>query len=217
MNKDGILGILRHVLTTFGGGLATKGYLDESSVGEIVGAIIVLIGAAWSIIEKRKKAKISAGSISLLAIACASFALVGCQTTNTAGRALATASITAKEAVKGWLIYVETSGQVTPEQEAQVEVAYERFLVAKHIAVSAYSAAVKAGDLSVYDRALDGLNQSRDDLLRLIDELSKPKPKPQAATGRTVYGMPLELYEVVTVPGRLNKEQSEYLNKILNQ
>lgn len=202
MNRDTILGLLRHILTAAGGGLVAKGAVDESAMMDIVGGVILIAGAVWSIIDKRSRASkvstggLTPGSASLLLLF-ASLAFVGCQTTNTAGRALATASMTAKEAVKGWLIYVETSGQVAPEQEAQVEVAYERFLIAKHIAVSAYSAAVKAGDLSVYDRALDGLNQSKADLLRLIDELSKPKPKPQAYTP---IPMPLPGWQTTEIP-----------------
>ncbi len=54
MNKESVLGVLRHILT-FGGGLAvSKGYLDEASSVELVGAAITIIGVAWSIIQKKK-------------------------------------------------------------------------------------------------------------------------------------------------------------------
>lgn len=54
MTKDAILGFVRHILT-FGGGFAVQSGLttqDEITVG--VGAVVTLIGLAWSIIQKRK-------------------------------------------------------------------------------------------------------------------------------------------------------------------
>ena len=57
MSKESVLGVLRHILT-FGGGLAvSKGYIDEASSVELVGAAITIIGVAWSIIEKKKKSE----------------------------------------------------------------------------------------------------------------------------------------------------------------
>lgn len=52
-----VLGLIRHLLTMGGGALVTKGYLDESALPEIVGAILTLIGAAWSIAHKRQIAQ----------------------------------------------------------------------------------------------------------------------------------------------------------------
>lgn len=54
MNKDTILGIIRHVFTFIGGIVVAKGYMDDASYLELSGAIITLIGAVWSVIEKRK-------------------------------------------------------------------------------------------------------------------------------------------------------------------
>ena len=52
MNKDQILGIVRHVLT-FGGGVAVgKGWVDEATMTAIVGALVTLAGAIWSIRSK---------------------------------------------------------------------------------------------------------------------------------------------------------------------
>lgn len=54
MNKDQVLGIIRHALTFVGGILLTKGLIDEGMVTEIVGGTVTLVGAVWSIITKTK-------------------------------------------------------------------------------------------------------------------------------------------------------------------
>ena len=54
LTQQQVLGIVRHILTFGGGILVTKGLLDEGMVAEISGAVITLIGAIWSIIEKNK-------------------------------------------------------------------------------------------------------------------------------------------------------------------
>jgi hypothetical protein len=55
MNKDQILGVVRHTLTFLGGFLVVKGYLDESLLNELIGGTIALAGTIWSIIDKNKK------------------------------------------------------------------------------------------------------------------------------------------------------------------
>ena len=54
MNKDQVIGIVRHSLTFLGGIIVTKGMIEESTLMEIIGSISTLIGAIWSIIEKTK-------------------------------------------------------------------------------------------------------------------------------------------------------------------
>lgn len=56
MNKDTILGIIRHVLTFAGGILIAKGVADDATVTELIGGIITVIGAVWSILSKKKPA-----------------------------------------------------------------------------------------------------------------------------------------------------------------
>ncbi|MEQ9634593.1 MAG: hypothetical protein RLW68_00765 [Devosia marina] len=51
-----ISGVIRHVLTTFGGGLIGSGLIGDNEIGLIAGAVATLIGVAWSIVEKRLKA-----------------------------------------------------------------------------------------------------------------------------------------------------------------
>lgn len=54
-NFDQVSGLIRHALTTLGGYFAAKGFVDEGMVTEVVGAIMVLIGAAWSWGAKKPK------------------------------------------------------------------------------------------------------------------------------------------------------------------
>lgn len=57
MNKEQILGIVRHVLTVVGGALVAKGFIDESVLLEGVGLITSIIGFVWSFKAKRDAAK----------------------------------------------------------------------------------------------------------------------------------------------------------------
>ena len=54
MKKEQVLGILRHSLTFLGGLLVMKGVVDETTATEIIGGVITLVGAVWSVIEKTK-------------------------------------------------------------------------------------------------------------------------------------------------------------------
>jgi len=55
MSKDQIFGLVRHVLTFFGGLFVVKGYIDESLLNELIGGAITLAGTIWSIVDKNKK------------------------------------------------------------------------------------------------------------------------------------------------------------------
>lgn len=52
MNREQILGILRHVLTAVGMIIAVKGYTDEATVTTIIGAIMTAVSGVWSIFDK---------------------------------------------------------------------------------------------------------------------------------------------------------------------
>jgi hypothetical protein len=43
----------RHILTTLGGVLVSKGLIESSMVEPLVGALLVIGGVVWSIIQKR--------------------------------------------------------------------------------------------------------------------------------------------------------------------
>jgi hypothetical protein len=55
LTKEQVLGIVRHSLTFIGGIIVMKGIADEATVTEIVGGIVTLTGAIWSIISKISK------------------------------------------------------------------------------------------------------------------------------------------------------------------
>jgi hypothetical protein len=53
MNKEKILGVVRHTLTFVGGLLVMKGIVDEAMTSEIIGGIMTLTGTIWSIFDKK--------------------------------------------------------------------------------------------------------------------------------------------------------------------
>lgn len=53
MNKEQVLGLLRHVLTFAGGYIVTKGLIDESLYTELIGGVMALVGTVWSIVSKK--------------------------------------------------------------------------------------------------------------------------------------------------------------------
>lgn len=55
LTKEQVLGIVRHTLTFIGGIIVMKGFADETTITEIVGGIVTLTGAIWSIIAKTSK------------------------------------------------------------------------------------------------------------------------------------------------------------------
>lgn len=57
MNKDIILGLTRHVLTSLGSLLVAKGISDTTGVEAAAGALVTLIGFTWSALSKRPNAE----------------------------------------------------------------------------------------------------------------------------------------------------------------
>jgi len=53
LSKEQILGIVRHALTFIGGIVVMKGFVDETMVTEIIGGVMTLVGAVWSVIDKK--------------------------------------------------------------------------------------------------------------------------------------------------------------------
>lgn len=56
MTKDAILGLVRHVLTFGAGWLVAQNFVTASGAETAVGAIVALVGVAWSIFDKKKRA-----------------------------------------------------------------------------------------------------------------------------------------------------------------
>lgn len=57
MDKTVVGGIARTVLVGAGGFLVGKGWIDAATLDQVVGALIVIGGAVWSIIQKKSAAK----------------------------------------------------------------------------------------------------------------------------------------------------------------
>lgn len=53
LTKEQIMGIIRHGLTFIGGIVVMKGIVDESTMTEVIGGAMTLVGAIWSIIDKQ--------------------------------------------------------------------------------------------------------------------------------------------------------------------
>lgn len=53
MNKEQILGIIRHLFTFIGGILVLRGTLDEALAEQIAGGLVTLIGTVWSVFTKK--------------------------------------------------------------------------------------------------------------------------------------------------------------------
>jgi len=51
--QEKVLGIIRHILTFAGGFVVAKGFIDDSSLQEIIGALSTLIGSVWSVAAKK--------------------------------------------------------------------------------------------------------------------------------------------------------------------
>ncbi len=51
-----VLGVARHILTALGGSLVAAGWLPGTDLDTAIGAIVTLIGIAWSAYEKRQLA-----------------------------------------------------------------------------------------------------------------------------------------------------------------
>ena len=54
MNKDQVLGLVRHCLTFLGGILVAKGLATDAMSAELVGSTMSLVGIVWSIVSKKK-------------------------------------------------------------------------------------------------------------------------------------------------------------------
>lgn len=200
--KETILGLVRHVLTTIGGGLVTKGTLDEEMLSQVVGAIIALIGVGWSVWQKRQARKQGAGSgeqgagttDNILAresaakaaertwmlLAVVGLVLTGCATQNAAGRLLATTAITVDSSMQGWGEYVR-SGQASEADEVVVRGLYARYQVCFRAAKEIYQQG--AGSTEPFDgaqgrqweEAAEALRNSRQVLINAVNALMARK------------------------------------------
>jgi len=67
LTKDQTFGVARHILTTLGGSIVAKGWIDESMMVEAVGLLIGIMGFIWSFAAKKESQSLdvlsSCGSI----------------------------------------------------------------------------------------------------------------------------------------------------------
>lgn len=52
VNKEQVMGLVRHALTFVGGCMVANGILTDAMSADIVGACMALIGTIWSLIVK---------------------------------------------------------------------------------------------------------------------------------------------------------------------
>lgn len=55
MTAEQLAGVARTVLATVGGILVSKGYVDNATMTAVVGAVVTLGTAGWSVYAKRAK------------------------------------------------------------------------------------------------------------------------------------------------------------------
>ena len=54
--KNQVLGLIRHTLTFVGGIIVAKGLVDDVMFQEILGGVMTLVGAIWSVASKKSAA-----------------------------------------------------------------------------------------------------------------------------------------------------------------
>ena len=55
MNKETILGFIRHILTFGGGFIVAQGHVDITQLETAIGAIVTLAGIVWSAFDKKTR------------------------------------------------------------------------------------------------------------------------------------------------------------------
>ena len=53
LSREQVMGIIRHSLTFLGGLAVAKGYTDDGTVTQIIGSVVTLVGAVWSVLAKK--------------------------------------------------------------------------------------------------------------------------------------------------------------------
>ncbi len=56
MSQEEILGIVRHILTSAGGAIVAHGYISTTGWEQVVGGLVAVVGAVWSVLQKRNQA-----------------------------------------------------------------------------------------------------------------------------------------------------------------
>lgn len=174
MNRDEILGIIRHALTFFGGIITTHGIADKETVGVIIGAIITVVGGVWSIYDKRTRNSDGtsiAGAVAFLLIPVLIFGGMGCKSTPATQvyKVSSAADISATTALAVWDSYL-ASHEVPPEKELIVKAAYDKYKAAQIAVLDAAIAFKQSGDAGrpALDSAIAAAGASLGNLIGLL-------------------------------------------------
>ena len=53
--KLGLMSVLRTVLVAVGSFAVTKGWIDDATMQQVVGGLVVILTAVWGFLDKREK------------------------------------------------------------------------------------------------------------------------------------------------------------------
>ena len=53
MNKEQVMGLIRHTLTFVGGIIIAHGVASETLTTDLIGGLMTVIGSVWSIVSKK--------------------------------------------------------------------------------------------------------------------------------------------------------------------
>ena len=180
MNKDIILGIIRHMLTLGGGALITRGYASNTDVEQLAGALMTVFGVLWSIWQKRSAAGAAAQNIAgKVGILCAALVItaLGCKTTPevTAYRSIGSIAATVDGCMNGWGNYVR-AGLASTNEEATVKSAYETYQLAMRAARAAVTVARGSTNTSAWITTADALAAASADVFAIVTKYTTAAP-----------------------------------------
>jgi hypothetical protein len=191
--KSIILGIVRHLLTAFGGGLSAQGLATSDDIAAAIGAAVTLIGFAWSVFEKyRARPRPSSldprpSSLPLLILVPLAFSLsLGCATWQGAAyKSLGSTAVLVDGAMRAWAGYVVQERAAHPDQllaleinEAKVRLAYSKYQAAMRVAreVIAQTEKDKTTAKPAWDKSLSAVEAASGELADLVRLLMSQSP-----------------------------------------
>ncbi|MCX6908222.1 MAG: hypothetical protein NTY01_09290 [Verrucomicrobia bacterium] len=171
MNKDIILGIIRHALTAAGGALCANGTMSNDEWLQIIGGVVALISVIWSVLQKRGAAKAVTPIILAFCLGSASLICAGCNTPpeTVAYRALGTIGVTASAAHDAWKAYAET-GRASAEERAHVSAFWNQYCAAFSLACDAAKTASASKDLTAFQIAAKALENCETSLIAVVKQ-----------------------------------------------
>ena len=112
-------------------------------------------------------------AVGFLGMVALSLMLEGCATyRQNAGKLLASTALAVDAAMRGWREVVHM-GKATPEQEAKVKAAFEKYQLAQSAAEAAYTLLMTMGDKSAWPTASAQLTESSTGLTSLIQSFKQ--------------------------------------------